>query len=1150
MRAHDGPTITNDHHRFKVQPDQDLVAAATTLAEAVIGQKYLTRSRRHHHRCCNWSTYCWLLTIILGGWLVPTEAGPRYSSRIVETKSGAIRGVILELNSKYLEPVEVFKAVPYATPPVGNLRLEPPKKLPPWKGTKLADTFGRVCPQSFPDINNRTAALLFMPKGRYQHLKRLIPLLANQSEDCLTLNIYVPGSGSRGLEAPYSIFFYIHGEAYDWGSGNPYDGSILASYGHVIVITVNFRLGILGFLKTRASTSPGSGGNLGLMDIILALQWVRDNIAAFGGDPKRVTLAGHDTGAALANMILISKAGKGLIHRAILLSGSALSPWALIPEPDAIRLEVSQQMACHLLVDPPPGKPALKPSTDDITDCLRDKPLEALMGVRLTNVRFMPSWGPFLPLENSLDPEFAMEHSGEGFITSELMLGMTTTESYNDFSAADIQYGLEEEQRNRLLRTFIRNAFTFHLNEIFSAVRNEYTDWDKPIQHPINIRDSTMEALSDGHTVAPLIKVAYLHARRGAKTYMFHFGYQSKESEYPQRLGSVRGEDLPYILGLPLVQGVPSFPQNYSRQDMGVNEAVLNFVSNFCKTGDPNDAGHQTPLLHPDYGTAKERTRFRGITWDTFETATQQYLSISTKPKMRSHYRGHKMALWLNLIPQLHRPGDPEVSMRHHHFRERDPHYYAGSVRAESFSRPRMYGNGIINDAQESRLESFGTECTPDPTMGEVLQEGNTDGGLLSEEEEEELLEKLANRHYYSYTAALGVTVGVGCLLLLLNMLIFAGIYYQRDRSRRRKSQTSSGSGSGSGSRNNGSPSPDEADIPLTTIPSPSPTKAKRSHEPPPSYATLPKRNSGNNHQHHLLQQQQQSPQGVELTKDPNPTTASLGRSGSLSYKQQNTLPETFSLQQQTALTMNESVSQHHQPSTDAADTNHHYHIQTLPRAAKSAPLPPIRSSSNSACSSSPNAGSVLVVPISGSPCSSASPPPSTESILHSAVATQTGTPLTSILVNSSNHHHHHHHQHRQPQPHMAGVVGNSNIITVDLVNSTNPKHSNSGGSSYGPRSNHFIGSTSLGNNSSNTHHHHHHLHHHASSSGGVGDGGGGNCGVGTVGSGSVGLGGSGNLTGSMANQNQPSTSGMNPVPGAGSASTLKKRVQIQEITV
>lgn len=100
--------------------------------------------------------------------------------------------------------------------------------------------------------------------------------------------------------------------------------------------------------------------------------------------------------------------------------------------------------------------------------------------------RFMPAWAPYS--DSPADADFAMEHSGESFITTQLMLGMTTMESYNDFSSTDIQYGLEEEQRNKVLRTFVRNAFTFHLNEIFSAIRNEYTDWDKPIQHPINIR--------------------------------------------------------------------------------------------------------------------------------------------------------------------------------------------------------------------------------------------------------------------------------------------------------------------------------------------------------------------------------------------------------------------------------------------------------------------------------------------------------------------------------------------------------------------------------------------------------------------------------------------------------------------------------------
>lgn len=163
------------------------------------------------------------------------------------------------------------------------------------------------------------------------------------------------------------------------------------------------------------------------------------------------------------------------------------------------------------------------------------RPIEAIQELQLDSVRFMPQIAPALPVDpESSEPDFAMEHASDSFITCEVMLGITTTESYADFNANDIQYGFEEDHRNRVLRTYIRNTYVYHLNEIFSAVRNEYTDWDKPIPHPINIRDSTMEALSDGHTVAPAVRVAFLHARRGAKTYFFHFGYQTKNSDYPQ----------------------------------------------------------------------------------------------------------------------------------------------------------------------------------------------------------------------------------------------------------------------------------------------------------------------------------------------------------------------------------------------------------------------------------------------------------------------------------------------------------------------------------------------------------------------------------------------------------------------------------------
>ncbi|GLV41508.1 Neuroligin 2 [Carabus blaptoides fortunei] len=732
---------------------------------------------------------------------LPWVTGARHS-RIVDTRTGAIRGIILELNSRHLEPVEVFRGVPYAAPPVGPLRYRPPQPPLRWPGTRLAESFGPVCPQRYPDVSNRTAALQFMPKGRYNYLKKFVPLLVNQSEDCLFLNIYIPGSGNRGLEAPYAVMFFVHGESFEWGSGNPYDGSVLSSYGHVIVITVNYRLGILGFLRTRPGSDKvnESGGNLALRDLVAALRWIQENIAAFGGDPSRVTLMGHDTGAVLANLLLISPVAKGLFHRIILLSGTSLSPWATISNPNNLRKTIGQQMGCL------PLDAASRLNDEDIAPCLRSRPLEALLDVQLETPRFMPRFAPSLPVdEMTPDPAHAMEHASDTFITCELMLGASTTESYNDFTASDIQYGFEEDQRNRVLRTYIRNAYVYHLNEIFSAVRNEYTDWDKPIQHPINIRDSTMEALSDGHTVSPLVRVGYLHARRGAKTYFFHFGYQTKESDYPQRLGSVRGEDLTYITGMPLVGGMPYFAHNFTRQDVGVAETVLNFFTNFAKSGDPNEP---RPQSKQEYGTAvKEKPKYRGITWDTYEIGTQLYLSITSKPKMRSHYRGHKIALWLNLIPQLHQPGDEDVSMRHHHFHEREPHFYAGAIRPESFTRiPPPLHPASMTDNHMTSSSDGSTECLTDPTTEEGLQEVPI---IASANEEDEMLQQLTTRHYYSYTAALGVTVGVGCLLLVLNMLIFAGIYYQRERDRKRQ-QGATGANNSSSSTEN---------IPMTTRP-------------------------------------------------------------------------------------------------------------------------------------------------------------------------------------------------------------------------------------------------------------------------------------------------------------------------------------------
>lgn len=768
------------------------------------------------------------------------RSGLRYSSRIVETQSGAIRGIIIELNSRHLEPVEVFKGVPYAAPPVGRWRYEPPQPPVSWTGTKLADTFGPVCPQRSPDLSNKTAALEHMPRGRYHFLKKLLPYFEKYAEDCLFLNMYVPGSGNRGLEAPYAVMVYVHGESFEWGGGHPYDGSVLASYGHIVVVTINYRLGLLGLLrtkpetwKTRSNFGAPPGGNLALMDIAAALRWVKSNVAAFGGDPSRITLVGHDTGAALVNLLLVSPTSKGLFKRVVLLSGSALSPWATSHNPEMIRLAVGQQTGCLAM-----NASTTEEQEVDIAPCLKKRDLKEILDVHLDAIRFVPPMAPSLPVDvyTNIDPLYAMEHTSEMFLKCDIMFGVTSMESYADFNANDIQYGFEEDQRNRVLRTYVRNTYVYHLNEIFSAVRNEYTDWDKPIQHPINVRDSTMEALSDGSTVAPLIHVGYLHSRRGAKTYFFHFGYQTKDSDYPQRLGSVRGEDLTYLFGMPLVFGHPFFPQNFTRQDIGVSEAVLIFFSNFAKCGDPNGCGIPNKDV-PDYGTLKERTRYKSINWEPYTIGTQFYLSITSKPKLRSHYRGHKMAVWLNLIPQLHQPGD-DVTMRHHHFHEREPHYYAGAVRAESLSRlpppllPAPMTDSHVTSQGIANTECITTTVLDDETINPLGSSSSEDTG-----NDEEILQQLASKNYYSYTAALGVTVGVGVLLLILNMLIYAGIYYQRDRRRQNENcsvQLNSISTSGSGSEH------------YEQRVSPDIHPSKETHVLPPCYSTLSKAQEGN----------------------------------------------------------------------------------------------------------------------------------------------------------------------------------------------------------------------------------------------------------------------------------------------------------------
>jgi para-nitrobenzyl esterase len=216
---------------------------------------------------------------------------------IVTTRSGKLEGT-------FEKGLYVFKGIPYAAPPVGALRWMPPQPVKPWDGIRPAREFGAIAPQN-----------MMMDDGPITQVAQ------PQSEDCLFLNIYTPGLDNTRRP----VMFWIHGGAFTIGSGSDpmCDSDVLPKRGNIVLVTINYRLGMLGFLRLKDATSDKipATGNEGLMDQVAALKWVKANIAAFGGDPKNVTVFGESAGGMSIGCLMAMPSAKGLFHKGILESG-------------------------------------------------------------------------------------------------------------------------------------------------------------------------------------------------------------------------------------------------------------------------------------------------------------------------------------------------------------------------------------------------------------------------------------------------------------------------------------------------------------------------------------------------------------------------------------------------------------------------------------------------------------------------------------------------------------------------------------------------------------------------------------------------------------------------------------------------------------
>ena len=231
-------------------------------------------------------------------------------NQVLNIEGGKISGI------PSVEPgVTVFKGIPYAAAPVGDLRWKRPQPVTPWDTVMIADHFGKSAIQA-----GRTPGSFY-----YKEFQLSGPIEVD--EDCLFLNVWVPTS-ALGTDAKLPVAMWVHGGAYMGGCGNDdaFDGDAWAKRG-VILVTINYRLGIMGFLShagLSAEEPDHASGNYGTYDQVAALQWVYNNIAQFGGDPKNITVFGQSAGAASIKNLVSSPLSKGMINRAIIQSGGGL----------------------------------------------------------------------------------------------------------------------------------------------------------------------------------------------------------------------------------------------------------------------------------------------------------------------------------------------------------------------------------------------------------------------------------------------------------------------------------------------------------------------------------------------------------------------------------------------------------------------------------------------------------------------------------------------------------------------------------------------------------------------------------------------------------------------------------------------------------
>ncbi|XP_015344118.1 cocaine esterase-like isoform X2 [Marmota marmota marmota] len=307
----------------------------------------------------SWELTMWLhqlgvqLTIVTYGLLLLLLQGQGQDSvsPIRITHTGQVRGSLVRVKGTDVG-VHTFLGIPFAKPPVGPLRFAAPEPPDPWSGVRDGTSHPAMCLQ---DVARNTLVTNLLNLTLHP-----IPM----SEDCLYLSIYSPAHAREGSNLP--VMVWIHGGALVVGSASMYDGSILAAIENVLVVTIQYRLGVLGFFSTGDQHATG---NWGFLDQVATLRWVQQNIAHFGGNPDRVTIFGQSAGGTSVSSHVVSPMSQGLFHGAIMESGVALLPKIIDISSEVVSMMVANLSACGQV------------ESEALVSCLRGKSEQEMLAI-------------------------------------------------------------------------------------------------------------------------------------------------------------------------------------------------------------------------------------------------------------------------------------------------------------------------------------------------------------------------------------------------------------------------------------------------------------------------------------------------------------------------------------------------------------------------------------------------------------------------------------------------------------------------------------------------------------------------------------------------------------------------------------------------